>query len=201
MKFVLASHNKGKLAEMQKILGELGVEVVLQSDLGLDLEPEENGTTFTENARIKAKAVMEASGLPAIADDSGLCVDALNGAPGVYSARYGGLDDDAARYRLLLQNLRGATDRSAYFHTAIVCAFPNGDMLTAEGDCHGAIAFAPMGDGGFGYDPVFLVPSLRRTFAQLTAEEKNAISHRGNALRKFAAELKEYLANNEHLEK
>ena len=93
MKFILASHNKGKLAEMQKILGELGVEVVLQSDLGLDLEPEEDGATFTENARIKARAVMEASGLPAIADDSGLCVDALNGAPGVYSARYGGLDD------------------------------------------------------------------------------------------------------------
>ena len=201
MRFVLASHNKGKLAELQEILGELGVEVVLQSDVGLNLEPEENGTTFAENAKIKAQAVMEASGLPAIADDSGLCVDWLQGAPGIYSARYGGLDDDAARYRLLLQNLRGATDRSAYFHTAIVCAFPNGDMLTAEGDCHGAIAFAPMGDGGFGYDPVFLVPSLRRTFAQLTAEEKNAISHRGNALRKFAVELKEYLANNEHLEK
>ena len=201
MKFILASHNKGKLAEMQKILGELGVEVVLQSDLGLDLEPEEDGATFTENARIKARAVMEASGLPAIADDSGLCVNWLGGAPGVYSARYGGLDDDAARYRLLLQNLRGATDRSAYFHTAIVCAFPNGDVLTAEGDCHGAIAFAPMGDGGFGYDPVFLVPSLRKTFAQLTPEEKNAISHRGNALRTFAAELREYLTNNGSLEK
>ena len=165
MKFVLASHNQGKLAEMQRILGQLGVEVVLQSELGLALEPEETGTTFTENARIKAEAVMQASGLPAIADDSGLCVNWLNGAPGVYSARYGGLDDDAAWYRLLLQNLRGATDRSAYFHTAIVCAFPNGDELTAEGDCHGAIAFAPMGDGGFGYDPVFLVPSLRKTFA------------------------------------
>ena len=111
MKFILASHNKGKLAEMQKILGELGVEVVLQSDLGLDLEPEEDGATFTENARIKARAVMEASGLPAIADDSGLCVDALNGAPGVYSARYGGLDDDAARCRLLLQNMRGSMNR------------------------------------------------------------------------------------------
>ena len=201
MKFVLASHNRKKLAEMQEILGELGVEVVLQSDVGLDLEPEENGTTFAENAAIKAMAVMQASGLPAIADDSGLCVNWLNGAPGVYSARYGGLDDDAARYRLLLQNLRGATDRSAYFHTAIVCAFPNGDVLTAEGDCHGAIAFAPMGDGGFGYDPVFLVPSLRKTFAQLTPEEKNAISHRGNALRTFAAELREYLANNGSLEK
>ena len=201
MKFVLASHNQGKLAEMQRILGQLGVEVVLQSELGLALEPEETGTTFTENARIKAEAVMQASGLPAIADDSGLCVNWLNGAPGVYSARYGGLDDDAARYRLLLQNLRGATDRSAYFHTAIVCAFPNGDVLTAEGDCHGAIAFAPMGDGGFGYDPVFLVPSLRKTFAQLTPEEKNAISHRGNALRTFAAELREYLTNNGSLEK
>ena len=193
MKFVLASHNQGKLKEMQTILSQLGVEVVMESDVGLALEVEETGTTFEENSLLKAKAVMEASGLPAIADDSGLCVDALNGAPGVYSARYGGLDADAARYRLLLQNLRGATDRSAYFHTAIVCAFPNGDTLTAEGDCAGTIAFAPMGDGGFGYDPVFFVPSLRKTFAQLTAEEKNAISHRGSALRAFAAELKTYL--------
>ena len=114
MKFILASHNKGKLAEMQKILGELDVEVVLQSDLGLDLEPEEDGATFTENARIKAEAVMQASGLPAIADDSGLCVDALNGGPGVYSARYGGEGlDDKGRYTLLLQNLRGISRETA----------------------------------------------------------------------------------------
>ena len=196
MKFVLASHNRGKLAEMQKILGELGVEVVLQSDLGLDLEPEENGATFAENALIKARAVMEASGLPAIADDSGLCVDWLNGAPGVYSARYGGLDDDKARYTLLLQNMRGATDRAAHFHTSVVCCFPDGKVLQADGDCHGTIAFAPRGEGGFGYDPIFNVPSLRKTFAQLTAEEKNAISHRGNALRAFAAELKRYMEKN-----
>lgn len=196
MKFVLASHNRGKLKEMRSILGELGVEVVLQSDIGLALEPEENGTTFSENAEIKARAVMEASGLPAIADDSGLCVDALNGAPGIYSARYGGLDDDAARYRLLLSNLRGATNRAAHFHTSVVCVFPNGDILRAEGECRGNIAFAPMGEGGFGYDPVFLVPQLRKTFAQLTPEEKNAISHRGNALRAFAAELKNYLEKN-----
>ena len=195
MKFVLASHNQGKLAEMQRILSQLGVEVVLQSELGLALEPEETGTTFTENARIKAEAVMQASGLPAIADDSGLCVDWLQGAPGIYSARYGGLDSDPERCRLLLGNMRGATHRAAHFHTAIVCAFPNGDTLTAEGDCHGTIAVAPMGDGGFGYDPIFFVPSLRKTFAQLTAEEKNAISHRGNALRSFAAELKTYLEN------
>lgn len=196
MKFVLASHNRGKLKEMQEILGELGVEVVLQSDVGLDLEPEENGTTFSENAAIKARAIMEASGLPAIADDSGLCVDALGGAPGIYSARYGGLDSDVARYQLLLNNLRGATNRAAHFHTAIVCAFPDGDVLQAEGDCHGTIAFAPRGEGGFGYDPVFYVPEKRKTFAQLTAEEKNAISHRGNALRAFAVELKKYLEKN-----
>ena len=196
MKFVLASHNKGKLAEMQSILGELGVEVVLQSDVGLDLEPEETGETFLENAAIKAKAVMEASGLPAIADDSGLCVDWLNGGPGVYSARYGGLDDDKARNALLLANLRGSTNRSAHFHSAIVCAFPNGDTVTAEGECPGTIAFAPMGENGFGYDPLFFVPLLRKTFAQMTAEEKNAISHRGNSLRAFAAELKKYLEKN-----
>ena len=196
MKFVLASHNRGKLSEMQKILGELGVEVVLQSDLGLDLEPEETGTTFAENSLIKAKAVMEASGLPAIADDSGLCVDLLNGAPGIYSARYGGLDDDKERYALLLQNLRGATNRGAHFHTAIVCCFPNGDVLQADGDCYGTIAFAPRGEGGFGYDPIFNVPSLRKTFAELTAEEKNAISHRGNALRDFAVKLKDYMEKN-----
>ena len=193
MKFVLASHNKGKLVEMQSILGELGVEVVLQSDVGLSLEPEETGETFLENAAIKANAVMEASGLPAIADDSGLCVDWLNGGPGIYSARYGGLDDDKARNALLLANMRGSTNRNAHFHSAIVCAFPNGDVVTAEGDCPGTIAFAPMGENGFGFDPLFFVPSLRKTFAQLTAEEKNAISHRGNALRAFAVELKKYL--------
>ena len=193
MKFVLASHNKGKLKEMQSILGELGVEVVLQSDVGLDLEPEETGETFLENAAIKATAVMEASGLPAIADDSGLCVDWLNGGPGVYSARFGGFDNDAQRNALLLEMMRGCTDRSAQFHSAIVCAFPNGDTVTAEGDCPGTIAFAPRGENGFGYDPLFFVPSLRKTFAMLTPEEKNAISHRGNALRAFAVELKKYL--------
>lgn len=194
MKFVLASHNRKKLAEMQEILGELGVEVVLQSDVGLDLEPEENGVTFAENAAIKAMAVMQASGLPAIADDSGLCVDALNGGPGVYSARYGGEGlDDKGRYTLLLQNLRGQTTRAAHFTCAIACAFPNGDTITAEGQAPGTIAFAPMGEGGFGYDPVFFVPDKAKTFAQLTQEEKAEISHRGKALREFTAKLETYL--------
>ncbi len=196
MKLVLASKNAHKLVEMRDILSQLGVEVVLESEVGVDVDVEETGATFEENAFLKARAVMEASGLPAIADDSGLCVDALNGAPGIYSARYGGVDSDQARYRLLLENLRGAGARTAHFHTAIVCCFPNGDRLDAAGDCFGTIAYAPQGDNGFGYDPVFFVPELRKTFAQLTPEEKNAISHRGNALRAFAAELKTYLEKN-----
>ena len=196
MKLVLASKNKKKLVEMNEILSHLGTEVCSEAEAGVDVEVEETGTTFEENSLLKARAVMEASGLPAIADDSGLCVDALDGAPGIYSARYGGVDSDQTRYRLLLENLRGAGARTAHFHTAIVCCFPNGDRLDAAGDCFGTIAYAPQGDNGFGYDPVFFVPELRKTFAQLTPEEKNAISHRGNALRAFAAELKTYLEKN-----
>ena len=193
-KFVLATHNPGKLREMGDILRGLGVEVVSPADVGCHVEVEETGTTFAENAMLKAKAVCAASGLPAIADDSGLCVDALGGAPGVYSARYGGEGlDDAGRYRLLLSNLRGQPTRAAHFACAIACAFPNGDTLTAEGRCDGAIAYAPMGEGGFGYDPVFLVPEKAKTFGQLTAEEKSAISHRGKALQAFAAKLETYL--------
>ena len=195
MKLVLASQNKGKLKEMQAILGELGIEVVLQSELGLAVDVEETGTTFAENATLKAKAVMEASRLPAIADDSGLCVDWLQGAPGIYSARYGGVDSDEERNQLLLNNMKGALDRSAHFHADIVCCFPNGDILNTAGDIFGTIAYAPNGEGGFGYDPIFFVPSLRKTLAQVPAEDKNAISHRGNALRAMAVKLKEYMEN------
>ena len=193
MKLVLASKNPKKLKEMREILSHLGVEVCMQSDVGVDVDVEETGTTFEENSLLKAKAVMEASGLPAIADDSGLCVDALGGAPGVYSARYGGPGlDDEGRYRLLLENMRGQP-RAAKFVSVITCCFPNGDVLTARGECPGTIAFAPMGEGGFGYDPVFFLPKLKKTFAQLTPEEKNAISHRGLALRAFREKLEEYL--------
>ena len=194
MKFVLATQNPKKLKEMSAILSDLGVEVVSEADLGVKIEVEETGETFAKNSLLKAKAVMEATKLPAIADDSGLCVDALNGGPGVYSARYGGEElDDRGRYTLLLQNMRGQTTRAAHFACAIACAFPGGDELTAEGRCDGAIAFAPMGTAGFGYDPVFLVPEKGRTFGQLTAEEKGAISHRGKALRAFSEKLATYL--------
>ena len=193
MKLVLASKNAKKLKEMQEILSQMGVEVCLESAVGVDVDVEETGSTFEENSLLKAKAVMEASGLPAIADDSGLCVDALGGAPGVYSARYGGPGlDDTARYKLLLENMKGQP-RTAKFVSVITCCFPNGDVLTAKGECPGTIAFAPMGECGFGYDPVFFVPGLKKTFAQLTAEEKNAISHRGKALKAFRVKLEEYL--------
>ncbi len=200
MKLVLASKNQKKLAELREILSGLGVEVCSEADAGVDVDVEETGTTFEENSLLKAKAVMEASGLPAVADDSGLCVDALNGAPGVYSARYGGPGlDDAGRCRLLLENLRGLSPRTAKFVSAITCCLPNGDVLTARGECPGTIAFTPMGSDGFGYDPLFWVPERKKTFAQMSHEEKNAISHRGKALAAFAEELKNYLAQHPEL--
>lgn len=189
MKFVLASQNKHKLAEMQAILSAHGVEVVLQSDLGLRVDVEETGETFAENALLKARAVMEACGLPAIADDSGLMVDALDGAPGVYSARYGGPGlDDSGRWQLLLNNMEGQTDRACRFVCVICCAFPDGGELMARGECPGVVAQEAQGAGGFGYDPVFYLPQLGKTMAQLSPEEKNGLSHRGQALRKFQKE-------------
>ena len=194
MKLVLSSKNKKKLVEMNDILSRLGIEVCSEAEAGVDVEVEETGTTFEENSRLKAEAVMKESGMPAIADDSGLCVDALGGAPGVYSARYGGEGlDDVGRYRLLLENMKGQMPRTAKFVSVITCCFPNGDVISARGECPGTIAFAPMGEGGFGYDPVFFIPGLKKTFAQLTPEEKNAISHRGKALELFKAKLEEYL--------
>ena len=194
MRFVLATHNPGKLREMGEILRDLGVEVVSPAALGIPVDVEETGTTFLENALLKAKAICRAANLPAIADDSGLCVDALNGAPGVYSARYGGEGlDDRGRCMLLLNSLRGATTRAAHFSCAVACVFPNGDTLTAEGRCDGSIAYAPLGDGGFGYDPVFLLPGTGKTFGQLSQEEKSAVSHRGKALKEFAGKLETHL--------
>lgn len=194
MKAVLASKNPHKLEEMRAILSAQGVEVVLESDVGVDIDVEETGTTFEENALLKARAVMEATGLPAIADDSGLAVDALNGAPGVYSARYGGEGlDDVGRYRLLLENMRGQLNRGAKFVSVVTLALPNGDVVSARGECPGTLAYAPQGENGFGYDPIFFVPAQKKTFAQLTAQEKNEISHRANAMRAFQRELETYL--------
>ena len=194
MKFVLASHNKGKLAEMQAILGELGVEVVMPADVGVDIDVEETGTTFAENALIKAETICRASGLPTIADDSGLCVDALDGAPGVYSARYCGHhgDDEANNDKLLaaMQTVP-AGQRGAKFVSAVCFILPDGRHLTCMGECPGSIAFERLcGDYGFGYDPLFLpVDTPDKTMAELTADEKNAISHRFHALEHLSAKL------------
>ena len=193
-RFVLASHNAGKLAEMRDILGELGIEVLSQQEAGVDVDPEETGVTFEENAVIKAKAVMEASGLPAVADDSGLMVDALGGAPGVYSARFGGSHDlpDSYRNEYLLKKLENTEQRGAKYVSVIAVAYPDGRVITARGECHGEIAREYKGCGGFGYDPLFRLPDGRH-MAELTSEEKNRISHRGEALR----ELKRILTERE----
>lgn len=195
MKLVLASKNKGKLRELQAMLKDTPVEVLLESQVGIDLDVEETGTTFEENSRIKAMAVMEASGLPAIADDSGLVVDALDGAPGVYSARYGNLGSDAERTAYLLKNLEQVPDgqRTARFVSVITACFPDGREIQARGECEGVIARETRGDGGFGYDPVFLIPELGQTFGELPAEEKNKISHRAKALQRFTEKLSKEL--------
>jgi len=198
MRFVLASNNAKKLVEMREILGELGIEVISQAEAGIATSPEETGVTFEENSVIKAEAACKASGLPALADDSGLVVDALYGAPGVYSARYGGEGlDDKQRYELLLSNMEGIENRTARFVSCIAAVFPNGDRITAEGTCEGTVMYAPAGDGGFGYDPVFFSTDMGKSMAEMTHEEKNSISHRGNAMRKFAPMLREYLNKKE----
>lgn len=196
MRYVIATHNRKKLLELQRILSPLGIEAVTGEEIGIPLtEAEETGTTFEENARIKAESACRETGLPAVADDSGLMVDALNGEPGVYSARYGGPGaTDEEKVQKLLKNIENVPEekRTARFVSAICCLFPNGKELMVRGECPGKIAYAPAGEGGFGYDPVFVVEG-GKTFAELTAEEKDAVSHRGAALRKLKAALRETL--------
>ena len=191
MKAVLASNNPGKLREFNEILPGIGIEVISQREAGLDLNVEETGTTFAENSLLKAKAACEASGMIAIADDSGIVVDALNGEPGVYSARYGTPDlDDEGRMYLLLHNMEGKKLRTARYVAAITCCFPDGRVLQCEGAVEGEIGFEPKGTNGFGYDPIFVIPGTGRTFAEFSPEEKNAISHRGCGIAKLAELLK-----------
>ena len=193
MRVVLASKNEKKLRELQDILSHMGVEVVLQSQVGVDVDVEETGETFEENAILKAEAVRDATGLPAISDDSGLMVEALNGAPGVYSARYGGPGlDDTDRWKLLLKNMEGKENRSCKFVSVICCALPGGDRILARGECPGLLARQAAGEGGFGYDPIVYLPQQGKTMAELTAQEKNQISHRANALRTFQTDWEKY---------
>ena len=203
-----ASNNAGKLKELRRILERMGHEVKSLRDLGIDLDPEETGTTFAENARIKAEAFCQASGLPTVADDSGLCVDALNGAPGVYSARYAGHhSDDAANNAKLLHEMQDvpADKRAARFVSAVCFLLPDGRELLVEGECPGTVAFTETGTNGFGYDPLFVPDRVglpdgtttentaRRSYAELADAEKDAISHRGRAMEKLGAELPAFL--------
>ena len=193
MKVILASKNQHKLVELSAILSQLGFEIALESEYGLDIDVDETGTTFEENSYLKAEAVMKASGLPVLADDSGLMVDALDGAPGVYSARYGHKASDKERTAYLLENMKDVPEerRGAKFVCVITCLFPDGRKIVARGECPGVIARAPHGENGFGYDPVFYLPELGMTYAELPSEQKNAISHRARALQDFCRKYQE----------
>ena len=195
MKVVLASKNPHKLVEIRKITEKFGMELVLESELGVDIEVEETGTTFEENSLLKAEAVMKATGLPALADDSGICVDALGGEPGIYSARYG-FDptlDDFGRLRLLLKNTEAVPDgkRQAQFVCVISFVTPEGKVIQARGEVHGELLRAPAGAGGFGYDPIFYYPPFGKSLAEVSPEEKNSVSHRANAPKVLYEKLKE----------
>ena len=191
MRFVLASNNPKKLIELRSILSGMDIDVITQSEAGVQIEVEETGSTFEENAMLKADAVMRATGLPAIADDSGLSVEALGGAPGIYSARYGGesCKSDFERCEYLLRNMQDTENRKAEFISTIACIFPDGRTITARGACPGEILKAPRGSGGFGYDPVFFLPEYNMTMAEMTAELKNKISHRAKALHELRDKL------------
>lgn len=190
MKFVIATHNQGKIVEFRRILEPMGIEVVM-AELS---EPEETGATFMENAFIKAEAACRETGLPAVADDSGLCVDFLGGAPGIYSARFA---EPGKRRLTVLEKLQNVPkeQRGAHFTSAVCAVFPNGDKIEAEGNCYGTIAFDSRGENGFGYDSIF--EQEGRTFGEMSAEEKDARSHRGFAFLEFEKKLKEYLKKQE----
>ena len=191
MKLILASNNAHKLAEMKAILAPYFDEIVSMGEAGIEHETVEDGKTFMENAVKKAKELAEISGCCAIADDSGLCVDALAGGPGIFSARFAGVHgDDKANNALLLKELEGERERGAHYTCAIALAWPDGRVLTAEDYLYGEIAYDERGTNGFGYDPLFLLKELGLRTAELTPEEKNRISHRGKALRKLVEELK-----------
>ena len=197
MKFIIATNNAKKLVELERILNPLGIEAVSAKEAGVVLdEVDETGTTFSENAFIKANAAFEKTGMPAVADDSGICVDALDGRPGIFSARYSPEDcvTDEDRTAKILEKLEGVPDgeRTAHYTCAICCILPDGKRIDIEERCEGKIGYSFIGNGGFGYDPIFMQGD--KSFAQLTAEEKDKVSHRGKALRKLKAELeKEFL--------
>ena len=193
MKLILASNNAKKMKELRAILSDMDVEILSQREAGCNFEVDETGTTFAENAYLKAKAVFDATGEATVADDSGLMVETLGGEPGVYSARYapGGHDaTDKERHEYLLKKMGDTENRKAKFVSSICCLLPDGRIIRTEGECHGRILTGPCGEGGFGYDPVFMPDGYDESMAQLGTEVKNKISHRAHALAKFKEELR-----------
>ncbi len=194
MTFIIATHNSHKVIEFRRILEPLGISVISQGDAGIDVEIIEDGITFSENAEKKAKTVSNAGNCIAIADDSGICIDAFDGAPGIYSARFLGEDTlYTEKNAIILDRLKDVPDekRTARYVCAICCVFPNGDVISTEGICEGKMGYEPKGANGFGYDPIFYYGN--NSLAEISDEEKDKISHRGIALRKFVLELKKYL--------
>ncbi len=193
MKLILATNNAHKVREIKEILQPYFTEIITLQEAGIQHETVEDGMTFEENALKKAREIAEISGLPALADDSGLCVEALDGAPGVYSARYAAENDqnasDAENRRLLLKNMEGITNRRAYFVCAAVICWPDGKNISAEGRFYGEVAYEEKGENGFGYDSIFYVPQYGCTSAQMSREQKNSLSHRGIAFRELADKL------------
>jgi XTP/dITP diphosphohydrolase len=197
-RLLIASNNRDKVDELRRLLEGSGWEIVAPADLGLRVDVNETGETYADNARLKAAAFMHASGLPALADDSGLEVDALNGEPGALHHLHGwDGEDQADRLRILLEAMEEVPDgqRSGRFRAVIVVTMPDGAELIAEGVLEGEIARVPSGEGGFGYDPVMYVPSLDATVAELSLDAKNAISHRGRAARNMVELLKQHAAS------
>ncbi|MBQ2875568.1 MAG: RdgB/HAM1 family non-canonical purine NTP pyrophosphatase [Clostridia bacterium] len=190
MKLIIASNNAHKIGEIKKILAEKFEEILSLRESGIDHETVEDGTTFMENALKKAREIAEISGCAALADDSGICVDALGGAPGIFSARFAGEHgNDKANNALLLEKLTDKEDRSAHYTAAIALVYPSGKEVTAEGYMFGEIIHSERGEGGFGYDPLFVPTGESRTVAEMTSEEKNLISHRANALKELCKKL------------
>ncbi len=191
MKLIIASNNAHKLVEIKAILGDVFDEILSLKEAGIEHETIEDGNTFMENAEKKAREIAEISGCCALADDSGLCVDALDGAPGIFSARFSGVHgDDEANNRLLLKKLEGVENRKAHYTCAMALYRPDGSKVTAEGYLYGEIGFEEIGENGFGYDPLFVLPELQKTTAQISPEEKNSISHRALALKELLSKLK-----------
>ena len=189
MKLLIASNNQHKIDEIKQILGNKFEQILSLSEAGIVCAPEENGKTFLDNALIKVRAVAKLTGMPVLGDDTGLCVDALNGAPGVHSARFAGDHDNAKNRAKLLYELQDETNRKAHFSTAVALLYPDGRLVTAEGRVDGEILHAEVGTNGFGYDSLFYCNEIGKTFAEATAEEKNAVSHRGRALQNLAEKL------------